>query len=122
MSDLLAAVRAEMDELETKLATLRDMERLALQLAGDVPMRKRNRSKQPAAPRNGVVNGSAVSGVHLKRRIKEMLTREGMTELRLVEATGADREEVADQCGRLLLDDEIVLDPDGTYRTAQVAA
>jgi DNA-binding Lrp family transcriptional regulator len=56
--------------------------------------------------------------ITLRERVLKAIAAEpeALSEKRLTEVLGVEREEIADACGRLLLDDKIDLKPDGTYR------
>ncbi len=49
---------------------------------------------------------------------QEITTLDRMLQDRLALALGESRDDIADACGALLLDDQVVLNPDHTYRTA----
>jgi DNA-binding transcriptional ArsR family regulator len=51
----------------------------------------------------------------MRARVLDHLSRRRLTEQSLVDHLGLDREGVADVCGALLLEDRIVLLPDGSY-------
>lgn len=73
-----------------------------------------------AATRSGLAGSTPApargSSTVLRARVLDHLGRRRLTEQSLADHLNADREHVADVVGKLLLEDKIVLDPDGLYR------
>lgn len=91
-------------------------------VAGASPQMKAPRAAAPpAAPQGQQAGLSALSGTEakvLRARILDHLSRRGLSEQSLASQLNAEREHIADICGKLLLTDAVVLEPDGHYRLA----
>ncbi len=82
-----------------------------------------SRTTPPAAstgPRSSTGSKLSVADRRVCRaRILDHLSRRRLDEQSLASTLGIDREEVADLCGELLLDDKIVMLPDGRYEVPE---
>lgn len=112
-----AEIRAATGQTEIQLRDDLFALRNGGELQAEGPSRKRQYRLTDQADAAATTATRSKPPKNLVERVREAIAADpgGLTEARLAVALGADRNEIADAAGRLLLDDEVALQPDGTY-------